>query len=147
MNKITDNKKFWNAIKPLFSNGSSKSSKITLVEDDEIITEDKKIAEKFNDYFIDAVSALDIQKNSALENDTEKISNPVYKALKRFEDHPSILEIKKNVSIASEFSFSEVNMRDMLLEINNLTSWDFASMSHANRIRPPKADKTALCCS
>ena len=62
LNKITDNKKFWNTIKPFFSNGSSKSSKITLVEDDEIITEDKKIAEKFNDYFIDAVSALDIQK-------------------------------------------------------------------------------------
>ena len=117
MNKITDNKKFWNTIKPFFSNGSSKSSKITLVEDDEVITDDKKIAETFNEYYIDVVSSLDIQKNVALENNTDGISNPVNKALKRFKDHPSILEIKKNVSIESEFCFLEVTMDEMLSEI------------------------------
>ena len=63
LNKITDNKKFWNTIKPLFSDSSGKSSKITLVEGEEIITEDKEIAEKFNNYFIDAVSSLGIEKS------------------------------------------------------------------------------------
>ena len=42
LNKITDNKKFWNTVKPLFSNGTSTAGNITLVENNEIITEDKE---------------------------------------------------------------------------------------------------------
>ena len=95
LKKITDSKKFWNTIKPLFSNGSSKTGKITLVENKEIITDDKEVAETFNNFFIDAVSSLGIRKNTALENNTENISDPVFIALNKFEDHPSILEIKK----------------------------------------------------
>ena len=34
--------------------------------------------------------------------------------------HPSITDIKRNVTIASKFSFAEVNMDDMIKEINNL---------------------------
>ena len=120
LKKITDNKKFWNTIKPLFSNGSSKTGKITLVENKEIITDDKEVAETFNNFFIDAVSSLGIRENKALENSTEYISDPVFIALKKFQDHPSILEIKNNVSIESEFSFSQITVNEMMTEINNL---------------------------
>jgi hypothetical protein len=120
LNKITDNKKFWNTIKPLFSNGSSQSGKITLVEDKEIITDNKEIAETFNNFYADTVSSLGIEGNKALENNTAGITDPVLKAVKRFEDHPSILEIKKNVTIDTEFSFSEVTKEEMIIEIDKL---------------------------
>ena len=120
LNNLTDNKKFWNTIKPLFSNGSSKTGKITLVENEEIITEDKEIAETFNKFFIDAVSSLGIQENNALLNNTADLSDPVLIAVKKFQDHPSIVEIKQHVSIESEFSFSEVNVNEIMTEINNL---------------------------
>ena len=120
LKKITDNKRFWNTIKPLFSNGSGKSGKITLVENEEIITDDKDIAETFNNFFVDTVSSLDIQGNKALENNTDGITDPVLKAVKRFEDHPSVLEIKKNVTLNTEFSFSEVTIEEMSTEIDEL---------------------------
>ena len=48
------------------------------------------------------------------------MADPVSKAIKKFEDHPSIRDIKKNVSIESAFSFSEVDIAEMLIEIHDL---------------------------
>ena len=48
------------------------------------------------------------------------ITDPVAKAVRRFDDHPSILEIRKHVAIDTEFSFSEVNAEQMLTEIDKL---------------------------
>ena len=46
---------------------------------------------------------------------TEGLTDPVDIALKRFEQHPSILKIR-NVSVAS-FSFNTVPVEDVVLEI------------------------------
>ena len=119
LKKYTDNKKFFDTVKPLFSKSVGKQ-KITLVENNDIITEDKEIAEKFNDYFITTVSSLAITENKALLTDFSAISDPVERAVKKFENHPSILDIKKNVSISSSFAFSKVGAAEMLIEINAL---------------------------
>ena len=42
---ITDNKKFWKTMKPLFSDKVSGSVGITLVENEAIMSEDRKVAE------------------------------------------------------------------------------------------------------
>ena len=55
LSNYTDNKKFWKTVKPLLSGGNG-TQKITLVENDEVIGDDKKIAETFNDYFVKAAS-------------------------------------------------------------------------------------------
>ena len=73
------------------------------MENNDIITEDQEIAEKFNKYFITTVSSLGITDNKALLTDDSNINDPVGKAIKKFEKHPSILDIKKNVSIESTF--------------------------------------------
>ena len=49
--KVVDNKSFWKYIKPFFSDKSSNSNKITLVEKDLILEKDDDIAETFNDFF------------------------------------------------------------------------------------------------
>ena len=120
LKKYTDNKRFFDTVKPLFSKSGQGKQKITLVENNDIITEDKEIAEKFNKYFITTVSSLGITDNKALLTDDSNINDPVGKAIKKFENHPSILDIKKNVSIESTFAFSEVNAAEMLIEINDL---------------------------
>ena len=51
----------------LLYKGSS-ASNIKLVEKDEILQGDKKIAEELNTFFKNAVSALDINENSSIIN-------------------------------------------------------------------------------
>ena len=58
---VTDNKKFWKTIKPLFSEKHFTSNKITLLEEEEIISDDHAITEIFNSYFSNVVENLDIK--------------------------------------------------------------------------------------
>ena len=49
--KIIDSKSFWKHVKPLFTEKSARSNKITLVEDNFILKNNDKIAETFNNFF------------------------------------------------------------------------------------------------
>ena len=53
--KVTDNKLFWKTVKPFLSDKGSSKEKITLSENDQIITKEKQIAEIFNKFFTNAV--------------------------------------------------------------------------------------------
>ena len=82
LKNFTDNKKFWNTVKPLFTKIKGGSQRITLVENEEVITDDKEIAETFNTFFDKAVSSLDININPFLLNDPGDLTDPVDIALK-----------------------------------------------------------------
>ena len=58
---ITDNRKFWKTIKPLFSEKHFSNNKIILVEGDEILSDNQEIAETFNIYFANVVKSLEIE--------------------------------------------------------------------------------------
>ena len=123
MKLFTDNKRFWSTLKPFFSNSGKGTTKITLIEEDEVITDDKIIADKFNHFFIDSVSALDLQAPNAILNEHHHLSDPVEKAIHKFKDHPSILEIKKTVDDNSQkFKFESVSEEAMKAEIGKLKS-------------------------
>ena len=51
VNKVNDNKKFWETIKPCFSDKNTLRKRITLIEKDNIITEDLTLAQTFNTFF------------------------------------------------------------------------------------------------
>ena len=56
---ITDNKKFWKTLKPLVSDkGTCGSPKINLVVAEENLSDDKEIAETFNNCFNNTVISL-----------------------------------------------------------------------------------------
>ena len=63
-----DNKLFWKTIKWFFSNKGSSGSNIKLVENDKILQDDKKIAQELNSFLKNAVSTLEINKNSSIIN-------------------------------------------------------------------------------
>ena len=48
---LTDNKKFWKSVKPLFSDKITVKEIINLTENGEILSSDTDIADTFNDYF------------------------------------------------------------------------------------------------
>ena len=94
LRNFTDNRKFWKNVNPLFSDKSKSQNKITLVENDNIITEDTEVAQTFNDFFQNAVKNLNIDQSSEYEESTVGITDPVEVALNKFKKHPSILKIK-----------------------------------------------------
>ena len=60
---ISDNRKFWKTVKPLFSNKENYGNKTKLVENEEIIDDDTKVAKELNNLFKTAVATLDIHVN------------------------------------------------------------------------------------
>ena len=122
MKNITDNKKFWKTIKPFFTDKGGSRNKVVLVEDDKIISEDKEVAQTFNDYFDEAVQSLGISDNKILLSEPEQSDSKVLEAIKMYESHPSIIKIKENVTVDQEFSFSPVSLEDIRTELKALST-------------------------
>ena len=122
LNNITDNKKFWSTVNPLFSNRGGIKNNIVLVNGDKIISDDAEVAQTFNDFFKNCVNSLNITENRSLITETNETLDRVDESIKRFENHPSIRTIKENVEIHQRFSFSEVTTDDIQLEIKHLNS-------------------------
>ena len=120
MNNFIDNKKFWNTVKPLFSNNDGGSQKITLVKDDKIISDDNEVAENFNDFFKNVVKLLDLPKNRFLINDTKNLTNHVDIVIKKFENHPSIINIKEMIHTDTKFSFWKIESSEIENEVKTL---------------------------
>ena len=80
---VTDNKKFWKTIKPMFSIKSTSKESITLVKDEEIMSNNLEIAELFNSFFA-VVSELNLAIDEDLVVNVDHIDDLVLKAVKRF---------------------------------------------------------------
>ena len=65
---------------------------------------------------------LNIPINEELLSDTTGIEDPIMKAIKKYENHPSIIEIKKNFTSHSNFSFQNPSMMDIEKQVRNLDS-------------------------
>ena len=88
-NKISDGKRFWKTIKPLFSDKNNVNEKITLINDDCIIAEDSQIAEIMNNFFSNIVKNLDIQ-GFIPENNITQNSDNILSILKSIIIHSKI---------------------------------------------------------
>ena len=117
---VTDNKKFWANNKLFLSHKITKSSKITLVQGNEIISANKDIAQKFDKFYKNAVSSLNIQCDSKFVNECDGLEDPVEIAIQKFKKHPSITSIKQNIGSPEIFKFHKINLHEILKELNNL---------------------------
>ena len=91
LNVKTTIKTFWKTCKPYFSNKHSHGgSKITLIENDRIVSEDNKIAKTLNTYFESVTDSLNIfEWIGESVNGNDKIEQIIVK----FSKNPSILKI------------------------------------------------------
>ena len=129
---VTDNKKFWRKVKPLFTDKVQTKSKITLIEkkvvsnqgDKVIETEEiavaEAIAEVFNKCFINIVPNLKI----SIENDFDTSFIPtedlLQNAISKYRNHPSVAIINEKKTVSGKFSFSLVRYNDILKKVRNL---------------------------
>ena len=102
---ITDNKKFWATVKPLFSNKIKSTEYITLEENGKIISNDKELARIFNKFFVNIVPNLGINTNHSFLINTDNENDPIEKAIAKYKNRPSIISIKKFME-NSDCSFS-----------------------------------------
>ena len=58
LKQFTDNKTFWQNMKPFLSDKNKATEKITLVSDDKFFSDDLEITEKFNEFFKNAVNDM-----------------------------------------------------------------------------------------
>ena len=65
--KIFDNnRKFWQNIKPLFSNKQNVLKNINIIENDNVTSKGSEVAGKLNNYFIEAIAKLEIESFSPI---------------------------------------------------------------------------------
>ena len=102
-NLVTDNRKFWKTVKPLFSEKHFSNNKITLLEGGEIISEDQEIAEISNAYFANIVVNLDIEGFVTCDYSYDPELDHIANIIVKFKNHPSILTIKERVKIEKRF--------------------------------------------
>ena len=116
---ICDNKKFWKSVKPLFNEQQVSTDKITLIENEAIVSEDSRISEIFADYFGNIVPNLDI---APYEYDSEQTNSldPIYIIIDKYKNHPSICKIKENIPNGLSFCFQPVEFNAVMDEISNL---------------------------
>ena len=106
-------------MKPFLTDKGIHSGKITLIENDKILSEDGEVAETLNVFFSDAPKKLGIVENSYILSNTSNLTDPIDVAIKKFESHPSILEISRRVT-GAHFSFDTVTLQEVKQEIRKL---------------------------
>ena len=104
LNVATNSKPFWDKCKPYFSNKHEKGDfNIMLIEKDEILLKNKKIADVFNSYFDSVTDSLDLFSWST-QTDNEN-TNALVNILKMFHSQTSLIKIKQLVNNQPKFSF------------------------------------------
>ena len=122
INSVTDSKKFWRTVKPLFTDKVQTSSSITLIENEKFITNDSEIAEILNDFFTNITKTIDIAPGECILNSTDHLLDPVEIAVEKYKHHPSIGKIKDKVNHGTFFEFQPITMQAVNDELSRLNT-------------------------
>ena len=92
LNQITDNKRVSKTIKPLLSDKCIQSSVLTLINNENVISDNFKLAQTFNNCFKSVVKKLGIKECEASPgvNANSRSKDGVEVAIEKYKDHPSI---------------------------------------------------------
>ncbi len=110
---LGDSRKFWKTVKPDFSGKVQTSTGVTLLVNEKVLTDDKAIAEVFNDYFVNIKNSIDIDKVDLKLLSTDGIENSVDFAMTKYSLHPSVQKIQENVHHDKVFALTPVSLEDV----------------------------------
>ena len=85
-------------------------------DNENIISDDKLVSEKLNNFFQNATKNPNIIENSYLTNDANKVLDPVDK------NHPSILKVKNALGATTPFLFNEISLSNSEKELSDLNT-------------------------
>ena len=93
----------------IFSNKVNYGSKIKLVENDEVLQDDDMISKDLNEFFKNAVSILNINKNSFITNRTsDNVTDSIDKAIDKHKFHLSIPLTEQHLENHDIFPFKAI---------------------------------------
>ena len=109
------NKEFWKTMKPfIIKKGCLENSDIMLINNAEMVIDDKTLAKPFNEHYINIVEWSSGLKPKKMEfdNSLNTSRNILDSIIDRYKNHPSILKIKSEVSSkpCSDSDFSRFNL-------------------------------------
>ena len=122
ISKVEENKSFWKKAKPFLSNKTISSEKIALVDDDELITDEQKVANSLNDFFSSIVNSLNLPESQNADPLSDNIDHPTLKAITKWRNHPSVLVNTAVHENRKRFTSSSVTAADIAKEIDILNS-------------------------
>ena len=105
---VTEKKSFWKSVNLYISKKGSRSKKITLIENDPIITSDKVISKTMNKFFIYTTKK---QNQKQIKNDSDTDINQITSV---FKNHASIRKIQECLN------FRQVSLKEVKSEVLNL---------------------------
>ena len=115
-NDLSGNKIFWQFVKPFLTNkGVFGTDFISIKKENQFIENEVELVELFNSHYINIVenmTGIHPTINPLYdypENDVYSVRN----IIKQFENHPSIIEIKKNVNITEKFELKEAKVSEI----------------------------------
>ena len=103
---MTENRTFWKTVKPFLTDKTNKTSRITLIEEERVISQDHLIAKTFNEYFI----------NIPIKN-VSKIQE--YESFDSSEGHP-LQVLLKNIKITQVLSWLKLKTNPKPLHLGKL---------------------------
>ena len=114
MKYITENKLFWKTVKPSFTDKTLKDERITLVENNKVVSDESKLVEIFgklveifSKYFGNIVQNLGIDGLKNISSDNDAVT--IRKAIEKYQNHPCIKVIRENIDTTKNFSFDLIN--------------------------------------
>ena len=122
INKVVDNKSFWKIVKPFLTNKCISSQKKTLIDDEELITDEQKVVNALNYFFSSIVTSLNLPESLNVDPLSNNIDHPTLKAIMKWRNHPSILAFTTVHENRERFTFSFATITDVVKEINILHS-------------------------
>ena len=100
-----------------------KDERITLVENNNVVSEEDKLVEIFSRYFENIVKNLGINGLTNIFPDNDAVT--IRKAKEKYQNHPSVKIIRENIDTTNNFSFDLINPECISKIINNLDSSKF----------------------
>ena len=95
-----------------------KDERITLVEDNKVVSDESKLVEIFSKYFGNIVQNLGIDGLTNTSSDNDAVT--IRQAIEKYQNHPSIKVIRENIDATNNFWFDLINPEYMSKIINNL---------------------------
>ena len=139
---LNSNNTFWQFVKPFLTNkGVFGTDFISVKKDNKFIDNEIELVEMFNSHYINiAENMTGIPPGiSPLYDLQENDSYCVKQIIKKFENHPRIVEIKKNINIVETFTIKEATVSD----INTLLKSVNTKKATGPDIIPPKLVKVS----
>ena len=117
---IENDRQFWKTVKPLFSKTNPMSERTTLIENGKILSNDEEVAECFSENSINITDRMGIDPSRKEVYKNMTADEMVVRAVKKYEHHPSIKQIKAINQGTEKFRFSLLNPNEVMRQIEAL---------------------------